>query len=168
MLPVAAGPPRPELERVHRVSMFSELTYETDKSTPSPTRQYKRPSDEEIPEILMVSSNIVRVINTPDTDVVSSHVEDTPTAQQISSPKIVFGFVYFEGRRWPVAKAAGGRWVWIGENTQVYRGPHGEEDEVTILSSGMHARAVFDEELSHVQATDPEFIQHWEILLTFF
>ncbi|KAI8621495.1 hypothetical protein BC830DRAFT_1094210 [Chytriomyces sp. MP71] len=167
-LSVSTGLARLELERVHRMSMFSELTYETTKSTPSPAVQYKRPSDEEIPEILMVSSEVVRIINTPATDVVSSRAEDTPPVKQVGPLKIMFGFVYFERRRWPVAKAAGGRWVWIGENTQVYRGPYDEEVEVTILSGRKDAEAVFHEERLSVQGVDPKLILHWEILLTFF
>ncbi|KAJ3266481.1 hypothetical protein HDU77_000581 [Chytriomyces hyalinus] len=154
-----------------RISAFSELTIESASlGLVDPTGYYQRPSEVDAPKVLMISSNVTQISNAPYDDVESVHVEEeTPRASASqTAPKIIFGTIAYETRRWPVAKAVGGRWVWIGENTQVYRGAQDEEGDVVVLHGKEHARAIFEEEKRKPGVTDPKLIEHWEILMSFY
>ncbi|KAJ3409324.1 hypothetical protein HDU80_001784 [Chytriomyces hyalinus] len=146
-----------------RISAFSELTIESASlGLVDPTGYYQRPSEVDAPKVLMISSNVTQISNAPYDDVESVHVEEeTPRASASqTAPKIIFGTIAYETRRWPVAKAVGGRWVWIGENTQVYRGAQDEEDDVVVLHGKEHARAIFEEEKRKPGVTDPKMFKN--------
>ncbi|KAI8830125.1 hypothetical protein BJ741DRAFT_621147 [Chytriomyces cf. hyalinus JEL632] len=154
-----------------RISAFSELTIESASlGLADPTGYYQRPSEVDAPKVLMIYSNVTQISNAPYDDVESVHVEEeTPRASASqTAPKIIFGTIAYETRRWPVAKAVGGRWVWIGENTQVYRGARDEEDDVVVLHGKEHARAIFEEEKRKPGVTDAKLMEHWEILMSFY
>ncbi|KAJ3238237.1 hypothetical protein HDU81_008219 [Chytriomyces hyalinus] len=154
-----------------RISAFSELTIESASlGLVDQTGYYQRPSEVDAPKVLMISSNVTQISNAPYDDVESVHAEEeTPRASASqTTPKIVFGTIAYESRRWPVAKAVGGRWVWIGENTQVYRGARDEEGDVVVLHGKEHARAIFEEEKRKPGVADPKLMEHWEILMSFY
>ncbi|KAI8621494.1 hypothetical protein BC830DRAFT_1094208 [Chytriomyces sp. MP71] len=88
-------------------------------------------------------------------------------AQASSSPaksRLIYGNAAFGGRKWPVAKAIGGRWIWIGTNILVFKGTTDFEDEITVIKSLKMAEAVWEmeEEKGYV---NEDFEQAWQTLL---
>ncbi|KAI8621943.1 hypothetical protein BC830DRAFT_1091526 [Chytriomyces sp. MP71] len=78
--------------------------------------------------------------------------------------RLVYGYATFGGRKWPVAKAIGGRWIWIGTNMLVFKGNTDCQDEITEIKSLGMAEAVWEleEKQGHV---NQDFERAWQTLL---
>ncbi|KAI9334078.1 hypothetical protein BDR26DRAFT_867290 [Obelidium mucronatum] len=151
------------LDNIHqRGSIFSEISCDTvtTNSQHLNTSPVHSVPDRNTPQIISPNHTI-----TSNRGVLTNAIDP-------NAPSILLGYVQYNGNRWPVAKAIGGRWVWVGENTQVYRGAEDRDHEVVRLNSAQEARSVYLRELAN---TDSEFsdlqqklYENWELFLTFF
>ncbi|KAI8621944.1 hypothetical protein BC830DRAFT_1163281 [Chytriomyces sp. MP71] len=79
----------------------------------------------------------------------------------------VYGCAEYDGRLWPAAKIQNGRWVWVGENANVFSTDEDDEDAIFVLDSVEEARRIFDEELTGWN-DEEAFVESWELLISFF
>ncbi|KAI8621945.1 hypothetical protein BC830DRAFT_1076770 [Chytriomyces sp. MP71] len=83
-------------------------------------------------------------------------------------PNILFGYSVFDGHKWPIAKAAGGRWVWIGGNDRVYNGDD-DENDVALLATMDEAQKIYHIEMEKWgELADSVFVENWSLLFAFF
>ncbi|KAI9334079.1 hypothetical protein BDR26DRAFT_867291 [Obelidium mucronatum] len=89
------------------------------------------------------------------------------TTAQEASNRVVYGCSVYEGKKWPVAKANGGRWVWIGENGLVFIGEVDDEDDITVIETLQVAEYLYQGEVAIWGQDDARFVENWRLLLQF-